>query len=246
MSKSCALITGGNRGLGAHLVRGFAKAGYEVVFTFLHNHDEAHELVAEVCAHGGHARAMQMDVRDREAVSRTVAEIKEKGGDVAVLINNAGVSRDGMSWKLGSTAWQETLDTNLTGTFQVTQSVLPGMRQRGGGRILNIASVVGQRGIAGTAAYAASKAALGGFTRAVAKEVAARGITINDLVLGYFDAGMGALLPEAARQSTLASIPAGVFGDPEKLARIAIFLCSDACDYITGQQIVVDGGFLSS
>lgn len=243
--QSAALVTGGSGGIGSHLVRGLAAEGYRVYFTYLRNRGEAEDLVAQVEASGGWSKALKADVRNEAEIAHAIEEIVRDGSQIRVLINNAGVSNDGMSWKLDAEKWRTTFDVNVTGPFVVTKAVLPLMREQRHGRIVNISSVVGHRGVAGTCAYGASKAALGGFTRAVAKEVASRGITVNNLVLGYFDAGMGAQLPEAIRDEMVRTIPAGKFGEADKLAKIVAFLCSDACDYVTGQEIVVDGGFLA-
>lgn len=243
-SARACLVTGGSGGLGAHMVRQFAAAGHPVYFTYLQNEDDARSLAAAVEADGGRCRALRADIRSESDIAQVVAAMAADGNTPAILVNNAGVSHDGMSWKLSATQWRETYDVNVTGAFLAARAVLPAMRERRHGRIINISSVVGHRGIAGTSAYAASKAALGGMTRAMAAEVASRGITVNCLVLGYFDAGMGRQLPDAVREQTLRSIPVGHFGDAGKLARIVAFLASDDCDYLTGQEITIDGGFL--
>lgn len=238
------LITGGSGGLGAHLVRQMVHAGHPVYFTYLHNQADADALVMECTSAGGRCHAIAADVRDESAIAAIVARMDSDGHPVAVLVNNAGITHSAMSWKMSTEQWRETYEVNVTGAFIATRAALPGMRERGFGRVMSISSVVGHRGIPGTAAYAASKAALGGFTRAVASEVASRGITVNCLVLGYFDAGMGRQLPEKMVEKTLQSIPCGRFGDPEKVAKVVAFLATDTCDYITGQEITIDGGFL--
>lgn len=238
------LVTGGSRGLGRHFVRRFAAAGDDVYFTYQSNEDEGRVVESEARAAGHTARALQLDVRDEDQAKAVIADIERASGAVQVLINNAGVSYDGMCWKLPAERYRDTLDVNVVGAFIMTKTVLAGMRESRRGRIVNISSVVAKRGIAGTVAYAASKSALFGMTQTAAKELAGRGITVNCMVVGYFDAGMGAKLPADIREQTLQSIPAGRFGDPAKLAEIVAFLCSDACDYVTGQEVVVDGGFL--
>lgn len=243
---SSVLITGGNRGLGSCFVTAFANAGYDVYFTYHSNRSQSAELADRLRSVGGRVTALELDVRDDRSIRAVSEEAERLSGGIGVLVNNAGISNDGMSWKLDAAKWRECLDVNTTGAFLMSQALVPGMRERQQGRILNISSVVGLRGIAGTAAYAASKAALLGMTRAMSREVAPRNITVNSLVLGYFDCGMGAALPPEFAEQTLRRIPAGRFGDPRELASIMLFLCSGACDYITGQEIVIDGGFLAS
>jgi NAD(P)-dependent dehydrogenase (short-subunit alcohol dehydrogenase family) len=238
------LVTGGSRGLGRCFVTAFSMAGYDVYFTYQNNQGQGAALVDELRAEGGKATALELDVRDARQVQDVVSEAERLSGGLGVLVNNAGVSHDGMSWKLAADDWRDTLDVNLTGAFLMSQAVLPGMRERKHGRIVNISSVVGSRGIAGTAAYSSSKAALSGMTRTIAREVASRNITVNCLVLGYYNSGMGTKLPPDFLEQTLRAIPAGRLGNPEELASIVLFLCSDACGYLTGQEIVVDGGFL--
>lgn len=243
--KRTVLVTGGSRGLGEAFVRHFAKAGHDVYFTFERNQDNASALADAMNAAGAKVDAFQLDVRDEGAALEVISQIDTRGRGIGILINNAGVSHDGLSWKLPVEQYRETVDVNLTGSFIMSQAVLPGMRERQDGRILNISSVVAKRGIAGTSGYSASKCGLFGLTRTIAREVASRGITVNCLVAGYFEAGMGSKLPETIREQTMRSIPAGRFGDASRLAEIVAFLCSDACEYITGQEIVVDGGFTS-
>lgn len=244
-NKRAVLVTGGGRGLGEAFVRHFAQAGHEVYFTYEHDEDSASSLVNAMNGDGAQVEAFQLDVRDERSALGLVSQIESRGRGIGILINNAGVSHDGMSWKLPVEQYREMLDVNLTGSFIMSQAVLPGMRERRDGRILNISSVVAKRGIAGTSGYSASKCGLFGLTRTIAREVVSRGITVNCIVAGYFDAGMGTKLPPDIREQIMQSIPAGRFGDGARLAEIVAFLCSDACEYITGQEIVVDGGFTS-
>lgn len=243
--KRAVLVTGGSRGLGRAFVERFVRAGHPVYFTYERNGEDAEHLADSLRASGGQVQAIRLDVRDPTAAAAVVATVDRASDGVGILINNAGVSHDGMSWKLPLAEFQDTLDVNLTGCFTMTQAVLPGMRARQYGRIVNISSVVAKRGIAGTSAYAASKAGLIGLTRTLARETAARGITVNCIVAGYFDAGMGNALPDTAKAKLIEAIPVGRFGDGSELAQIVEFLCSDACAYVTGQEIVVDGGFTS-
>jgi 3-oxoacyl-[acyl-carrier protein] reductase len=238
-----ALVTGGARGLGSAFVEELARAGMDVAFTYFESEAACRARLSELQGLGLRCSAFPLDVRDAEAAQQLVSLIEGAGG-VDVLVNNAGVSRDGVAWKLPPETFRDTLDINLTGAFNLIRAALPGMRRRRWGRILNVSSVVAETGIAGTSAYASSKAGLFGLTRAVAREVAGQGITVNCLALGYFDAGMGGALPPELRERIVAQIPMARFGDPAKLARIVAFLASDDCDYVTGQVLTVDGGFL--
>lgn len=181
-----------------------------------------------------------LDVTRPDSVGASLAALNAN-----ILINCAGVSRSAMSWKTSDENWAATLDTNLTGVFNCIRAVLPGMRERGWGRIINLSSVVGQTGVAGTSAYAASKAGISGLTRAVAAEAARKGVTVNALALGYFDAGMIRDVPAETRKRIVDAIPVGRLGRPEEVCGIIGFLCTDEAAYITGQTINVNGGLYS-
>lgn len=237
-----ALVTGSSGGLGRSIAIALARAGMDVA---LHGHRNLEPLEAlrqEIEALGRRALIAEADIREADMAQQMVERVAAELGPVDVLANVAGISRDGVVWRMPPADWDDVLRTNLTGAFHCTRAVLPAMRQKEAGRIVNISSIVGQVGVPGTSAYAASKAALSGFTRTVAREVASKRITANVLALGYFSAGMINSLPAEARETIRQQIPVGHFGDPAHLGEIVVFLCSDAASYITGQTINVNGG----
>jgi 3-oxoacyl-[acyl-carrier protein] reductase len=237
-----ALITGATGGLGHHLTLAFGAAGARVVVHYHTREQTARGLVERLRAEGAEAIAVGADVGVEADVQAMAARAVEAFGGVDILINNAGVSRDAMSWKMDAGVWNEQLAVNLTGAFYCTKAVLPPMRERGWGRIVNMTSIVGQIGVAGAGAYAASKAGIVGFTKAVAREVVRRGITVNCLALGYFREGMLLALPPEVQQGALAQIPLGRFGEPGEVVAAALFLCSEEAAYLTGQTLNLNGG----
>jgi 3-oxoacyl-[acyl-carrier protein] reductase len=237
-----ALLTGSSGGLGRSIALELAKAGCDVALHYFRHREAAETLREEVTALGRRAVAVGADVRDPEQVEAMVRTALESLGRIHFLINGAGVSRDAMVWKMKASDWDDVLRTNLSGAFNCTRAVLPVMREQGGGRIVSLASVVGQAGIAGTSAYAASKAGLMGFTRAVAREAAPKNVTVNALALGYFSAGVIHTLSTEMQQAVLRQIPFGRFGDPRHVGQLIVFLCSEAGSYITGQTININGG----
>lgn len=237
-----AIVTGATGGLGRHIVRGLGDAGATCVIHYAHRAREASALEEELRAMGLRAMSCRADVADEPEVQRMVSGVIDAFGRVDILINNAGISRDGLSWKLEASAWSEVLATNLTGSFHTIKAVLPHMRGAEWGRIINISSVVSQVGVPGTAAYAASKAGLAGLTRVVAGEVAAKQITVNCLALGYFNAGLIETLTPEARQAVTGQIPVRQLGEPDAVAQAIRYLCSDGAAYLTGQVIHLNGG----
>ncbi len=241
-SGSVVVVTGGSGGLGAPICRFMASRGASVAVLYHSNKQGAEELVGALRGQGRKAQAFQVDVVLRESVDAAVGAIVSAFGTVDVLINCAGISRSAVTWKAGEEDWASSLDINLTGAFHCMRAVLPIMREKGKGRIVNISSVVGQIGVPGTAAYAASKAGISGLTRATAAEVARRGITVNAVACGYFDAGIIADLPQDKLEKLLDTIPVGRLGRPEELCGTIGFLCTEEASYITGQTINVNGG----
>ena len=238
-----ALVTGATGGMGGHIARALAQAGFDLA---LHARDEAALAAAAACVTTGlaiRATAHVADLRDGTAARRLVADVVNAHGRLDVLVNNAGITRDGVCWKLGAQDWDETLAVNLTAPFHLTAAALPGMRERQWGRILNIGSVVGSTGIPGASAYSASKAGLLGFTRSVAKEVARRGITVNYVELGYFSTGIISALNEKQLAWVKDRIPVGELGDPRDVGALVSWLCGDAGGYVTGQSLTIAGGF---
>jgi 3-oxoacyl-[acyl-carrier protein] reductase len=228
-----ALVTGGSRGIGRAISLELARAGASVVLGYRSAADEA-EAVAEVA--GG--RAIQADVSDPEDARRLVDE----AGDVDVLVNNAGLTRDGLIARMPDDDWRVVLDTNLGGAFYTCRAVARGMMRRRSGAIVNVSSIVGVHGNPGQTNYASSKAGLIGLTKALARELGSRGVRANVVAPGYVETRLTESLPEEVRQTMLANTPLGVFGKPEHVASAVRFLASDEASFITGEVLLVDGG----
>jgi acetoacetyl-CoA reductase len=231
-----AIITGGTRGIGLAISKALAGQGMKVA-AFYYGDEEAAEKFRE----DGHL-AIKCDVSDYEACEAAVKEIEEKLGPVTVLVNNAGITRDGMLHKMPKDTWQVVIDTNLTSCFNMCRVIVPGMRERGFGRIINISSINAQKGQIGQTNYAAAKAGIIGFTRALALESAAKGITANVLCPGYIETDMtGAMRPDIL-QSIIDQIPVGRMGQPDEVAAFVSFLASEKAAFITGATLEVNGG----
>jgi 3-oxoacyl-[acyl-carrier protein] reductase len=228
-----ALVTGGSRGIGRAIAAELANAGAKVVVGYRSGAEEAEGVASEI---GG--KAVQADVSDPDEAKRLVDE----AGEVDVLVNNAGVTRDGLLVRMPDDDWRAVLDTNLGGTFNTCRAASRGMMKRRSGAIVNVSSVVGVHGNPGQTNYAASKAGIIGFTKALARELGSRGVRANVVAPGYISTRLTNELPEELRQTMLANTPLGRFGEPEDIAGTVRFLCSDAAAFVTGEVLLVDGG----
>jgi 3-oxoacyl-[acyl-carrier protein] reductase len=228
-----ALVTGASRGIGAAIARELASAGAEVVVGFNAGREEAEALAAEL---GG--RAVQADVSSLADAARLV----EEAGELDVLVNNAGLTRDGLLARMSDEDWQVVLDTNLGSVFATCRAAVRPMMKRRAGAIVNVSSIVGLHGNPGQANYAASKAGIIGFTKALARELGSRGVRANVVAPGYVGTRLTEVLPDAAKAAMLANTPLGRLGEPEDVAGAVRFLCSDEASFITGEVLLVDGG----
>lgn len=241
-SVSTALVTGGSRGIGKAVAEELARQGYQVYLTFVSRPEEAQATVAAIEAAGGKARAFKLNVGDAEAVNAFFqAEIKDKVR-LDVLVNNAGVTRDGFLIRMKDDDFDAVLDVNLRGAFVCLREAAKIMTRQRSGRIVNISSVVGQMGNAGQINYAASKAGLHGLTKSAAKELAARNITVNAVAPGFIETDMTAELPEDVRKAYADAVPLKRLGTAQDVAAAVGFLVSPGAAYITGQVIAVNGG----
>ena len=237
-----ALVTGGGRGIGRAIALALGDAGAEVVVNYSSSAAAAEEVVATIKADGGQAYALQANVSVEEDVDGLIKTVLERSGRLDVLVNNAGITRDGLLMRMKTTDWQSVIDLNLSGVFLCTRAVARPMLKQKSGRIINITSVVGLMGNAGQANYAAAKAGVIGLTRSTAKELASRGITVNAVAPGFIATDM---TKDLDADSILKDIPLGTFGTQEQVAGAVRFLAADsAAAYITGQVLQVDGGMV--
>jgi 3-oxoacyl-[acyl-carrier protein] reductase len=242
MTGQTAIVTGASRGIGRCVALALAEAGAEVVVNYARSAEAAEAVVAEILAAGGQAYALKADVAEEDAVEAMVKSVLERSGRIDVLINNAGITRDGLLMRMKTDDWQAVINLNLTGVFLCTRAVTRTMLKQKSGRIINITSVVGLMGNAGQANYAAAKAGVVGLTRSAAKEMASRGITVNAVAPGFIATDM---TKDLDAEGILAAIPLGRFGNPEQVAGAVRFLAADpAAAYITGQVLQVDGGMV--
>lgn len=242
MTGQTAIVTGASRGIGRCVALALAEAGAEVVVNYARSAEAAEAVVAEILAAGGQAYALKADVAEEDAVETMVKSVLERSGRIDVLINNAGITRDGLLMRMKTDDWQAVINLNLTGVFLCTRAVTRTMLKQKSGRIINITSVVGLMGNAGQANYAAAKAGVVGLTRSAAKEMASRGITVNAVAPGFIATDM---TKDLDAEAIRAAIPLGRFGHPEQVAGTVRFLAADpAAAYITGQVLQVDGGMV--
>lgn len=236
MSK-VAVVTGGTRGIGFEISKKLVDAGYQVAALYHGNEAAAKEFKEEL---GG--MAVKADVADLAQCQAAIEKIEKKLGPVAVLVNNAGITKDGMMHKMSPESWHAVIETNLTSCFNMSRAVIEGMRERGFGRIINISSINGQKGQLGQVNYSAAKAGMIGFTKALALESARKGITVNAICPGYIKTDMTEAMDSAVLESIIKQIPVGHMGKPSDIGAIVAFLASDEAAFITGSTITANGG----
>ncbi len=232
-----AVVTGGTRGIGETVAVELKEAGYQVAATYAGNDDAANAFSSK---HG--IPVYKFDVGVFDQCDTAIKQIEADLGPVEILVNNAGITRDGTLHKMSPARWEEVIRTNLSSCFNMCRCVIDGMRERGFGRIVNIGSVNGQAGQYGQVNYAAAKSGIHGFTKALALEGAAKGITVNAVAPGYVSTDMVRAVPEKILQKIIATIPAGRLGDPHDIARAVLFLVADDADFINGSTLSINGG----
>jgi 3-oxoacyl-[acyl-carrier protein] reductase len=236
-----ALVTGASQGIGRGTALALAEAGAKVAVA-ARNEEKLAALVAEISAAGGNSIAVKMDVADAEQVKAAFRHVVEKFGRLDILVNNAAITRDGLSMRMKQDDWEAVLRTNLTGAHLCIQQALGTMMRARAGRIINISSVVAQSGNAGQANYVAAKAGLIGLTKAIAVEIASRNITVNAVAPGFIETPMTDVLPDKVKEELKLRIPLGRMGTPREIAAAIVFLASDEAAYITGHVLSVNGG----
>ena len=242
MSDKVAIITGGSRGIGRAIALRLARDGAKIVITYIKSQEAAEAVIKEIQANGGKAWAYQFDVSSFKQTQNFFKKITDKFDRVDYLINNAGIIKDSLIFTMKEETWDRVLAVNLKGTFNCIRSCAKIMIRQGYGRIINITSVLAFTGNIGQANYVASKFGIVGLTRAMAKELAPKGVTVNAIAPGFIETELTSKLPEKIKNNFLSQIPLGHFGTPEDIAEVVAFLVSDEAEYITGQVIHVNGG----
>lgn len=242
LANKVAVVTGGSRGIGRAIAIELAKRGASIIVNYNSNGKAAQDVVMEITNGGGKAAALPGNVASVEDANSLVKAAVEKFGQIDILVNNAGITKDMLIMMMSEESWDAVMDTNLKGTFNCSKAAVRFMMKARTGRIINITSISGQIGNAGQTNYSASKAGQIGFTKALAREVASRNITVNAIAAGYVDTEIWANVPAEAREGFIKMIPLGRKGTPEEIAYAVAFLASDEASYITGQTLAVDGG----
>ncbi|WP_433749649.1 3-oxoacyl-[acyl-carrier-protein] reductase [Falsibacillus pallidus] len=244
LSGKTALVTGGSRGIGREIALELAREGANVAVNYAGSEAKANEVVDEIKAMGREAIAIQCNVADSEQVQDMVKQTISAFGSLDILINNAGITRDNLIMRMKDDEWDDVINTNLKGVFLCTKAVTRQMMKQRSGRIINISSIVGVMGNAGQANYVAAKSGVIGLTKTTAKELASRGITVNAIAPGFISSDMTDKLPEEVKSEMFKAIPLARFGEPQDIAKVAVFLASESSRYITGQTLNVDGGMV--
>ena len=237
-----ALVTGASRGIGRAIALRLSRAGAYIVVNYHGNHAAAEESLGAIVAQGGQGELSRFDVSDENLLDTTVKNLVDRHKKIDILVNNAGVAIDNLLMRTKPADWDQVIGTNLKGTVLCTKVVSRYMIRQRAGRIINLSSVVGQMGNVGQSLYAASKAGIIGFTKAIARELASRGVTVNAVAPGFIETDMTARLPEKLREEFLRSIPLGRFGSCDEVAEMVLFLAAPGAGYITGQVVGVNGG----
>jgi acetoacetyl-CoA reductase len=243
MAQKVAVVTGGMGGIGEAICMRLAQAGHRVVATYSPGNTKAEQWVKEMKTRGFEFYAVQVDVTDFDSSQKAMAKIQAEVGPIDILVNNAGITRDATFRKMGKPDWDAVMRTNLDSVFNVTKPVCDGMMDRGWGRIINISSINGQKGAFGQTNYSAAKAGMHGFTKALALEVARKGVTVNTVSPGYIGTKMVLAVPKDVLDTKIIpQIPIGRLGKPEEVAALVAYLCTDEAAFLTGANIAINGG----
>ena len=243
MAQKIAVVTGGMGGIGEAICMRLAQAGHKVVATYSPGNTKAEQWMKDMKSRGFEFHAVQVDVTDFDSTQKAVAKIQAEVGSIDILVNNAGITRDATFRKMGKPDWDAVMRTNLDSVFNVTKPVCDGMMDRGWGRIINISSINGQKGAFGQTNYSAAKAGMHGFTKALALEVARKGVTVNTISPGYIGTKMVLAVPKDVLDTKIIpQIPVGRLGKPEEVAALVAYLCTDEAAFLTGANIAINGG----
>lgn len=242
MSNKVALITGITGGLGSIVAEMMAGNGYTIAGQYLHQNENSNELATKLKASGASTKMYQVQLKNEEEIQGLIQSVIKDFGRIDVLIHLAGVSHSSISWKQEKEAWDEVISINLTAPMLVSKAAIPHLKKQGAGTIIYTSSIVAHRPLAGTGAYAASKAGIEGLTRVQAIELAKSGITVNCIAPGYFDAGMISTVDKNQQQQIIDNIPVGRLGNPQELAECILYLCGNGGRYVTGQTLHINGG----